>query len=68
MALKANASNLCQDCLRGQVNLSEEVQAVQPVIQCKQCKRWQAKNKHVRSPLMHEIDNGFSSCSNKKAY
>ncbi len=48
MPFEANASNLCADCLRGQVNLSNEVQPNQPVIQCKGCHRWQAKNKHVR--------------------
>jgi len=49
MPFEANASNLCADCLRGQVNLSSEVQPNQPVIQCKGCHRWQAKNKHVRA-------------------
>lgn len=47
MTFESNASNMCPDCLRGQVNLSAEVQPSQPIIQCKRCHRWQAKNKHV---------------------
>lgn len=52
MACQANASNLCPDCLRGQVNLGADIQPTQPVIQCKRCHRWQAKNKHVRAAAM----------------
>lgn len=51
-ACQANASNLCPDCLRGQVNLGADIQPTQPVIQCKRCHRWQAKNKHVRMPSL----------------
>jgi hypothetical protein len=59
MPFEANASNMCADCLRGQVNLASEVQPTQPVIQCKGCHRWQHKNnKHVSTPRISALEGG----------
>jgi len=46
--IQANTANMCGDCLRGQVDLSEEIVTQgQVLIMCKQCHRWQTKSKQV---------------------